>query len=111
VSAELLSPPYLFLGERPTITSAPTRVGYGESFVLASPDAGRITAVSWVRLGAVTHGFDQNQRFNELEFRRSAGGITAIAPAAATLAPPGDYMVFILTGNGVPSVARIMRLG
>jgi hypothetical protein len=111
VSAELFSPPYLFLGARPTITSAPASVGYGGSLVLGSPDAGRITAVSLVRLGAVTHGFDQNQRFNPLEFRRTAGGVTALAPASPALAPPGDYMVFILTGPGVPSVARIVRLG
>jgi hypothetical protein len=110
VSAELFSPPYLFFGARPTITSAPTSVGYGKSLVLESPDAGRITAVSLVRLGAVTHGFDENQRFNGLEFRRTAGGITALAPAAPTLAPPGDYMVFIVAGDGVPSVARIVRL-
>jgi hypothetical protein len=111
VSAELFSPPYLFLGARPTITSAPASVGYGGSLVLGSPDAGRITAVSLVRLGAVTHGFDQNQRFNPLEFRRTAGGVTALAPANPALAPPGDYMVFILAGTGVPSVARIVRLG
>jgi hypothetical protein len=111
VSAELFSPPYLFLGARPSITSAPASVGYGGNLVLGSPDAGRITAVSLVRLGAVTHGFDQNQRFNALEFRRTAGGITALAPADPALAPPGDYMVFLLAGTGVPSVARIVRLG
>jgi hypothetical protein len=110
VSAELFSPPYLFHGERPTITGAPASVGYGGNLILESPDAGRVTAVSLVRLGAVTHGFDQNQRFNGLEFRRSAGGITAIAPATPSLAPPGDYMAFIVTGEGVPSIARIVRL-
>jgi galactose oxidase len=110
VSAELFSPPYLFLGERPTITSAPMSVGYGESLILGSPDAGRITAVSLVRLSAVTHGFDQNQRFNRLEFRRTAGGITATAPAASAVAPPGDYMVFVVSAAGVPSVAKIIRL-
>src|SRR5207248_11490125 len=31
-SAEVYSPPYLFQGSRPTITSAPTNISYGQSF-------------------------------------------------------------------------------
>src|SRR6266496_5241233 len=37
-SAEIYSPPYLFKGARPTITSAPTNVTYGQSFVVGTPD-------------------------------------------------------------------------
>ena len=38
-----------------------------------------------------------------------AGGLNVVAPSA-NLAPPGPYMLFILNGNGVPSVARIVTL-
>jgi hypothetical protein len=86
-------------------------VSYGQEFLVATPDAGRITSVSWVRLSAVTHAFDENQRFNRLSFRRSAGGVTVVTPASGALAPPGNYLLFIVDGDGVPSVARIQRVG
>jgi hypothetical protein len=32
-------------------------------------------------------------------------------PSDARLAPPGYYMLFVLDAAGVPSMARIVRLG
>ena len=61
--------------------------------------------------GATTHGNDMNQRHVELAVTPTAGGLTAVAPANANLAPPGDYMLFVLNADGVPSVARWVRLG
>lgn len=72
-----------------------------------------LTAIVWVtltRLGSVTHAFDSNQRFNELSFVPTSGGLTVTTPASRNLAPPGHYMLFILNGNGVPSKARIIRI-
>ncbi|MGH7536123.1 MAG: galactose oxidase-like domain-containing protein [Gemmatimonadales bacterium] len=109
-NAELFSPPYLFRGARPVIVRAPLSIRYGQSFSVATPDAGRVVRASLVRLGSVTHAFDQNQHFLELELRRSAGGVTLTVPEGATLAPPGHYMLFLLNSYGVPSVARIVRL-
>jgi len=31
-------------------------------------------------------------------------------PANGAIAPPGPYMLFLVNGNGVPSVSRIMRV-
>jgi galactose oxidase len=111
LSAEIFSPPYLFTGERPVLSDAPQTVGYGQSFVLASPDAGQVVRVTLIRLGSVTHAFDQNQRFVELEFRRTAGGLTVSSPASRAIAPPGHYLLAILNAAGIPSIARIVRLG
>jgi hypothetical protein len=58
----------------------------------------------------VTHAFDSNQRFIELPFVRTTEGLNVTAPGNPTLAPPGHYLVFILNGNGVPSVARVVRI-
>jgi fibronectin type 3 domain-containing protein len=107
-NAEIYSPPYLFRGPRPTITSAPSVVPYGSSFSVTTPDA--VAAVSLVRPGATTHAFDENQRFLKLSFQTVPGGVTVQAPANGNLAPPGYYMLFILNSNGVPSVARFVRL-
>jgi hypothetical protein len=32
------------------------------------------------------------------------------APATSNVAPPGHYMLFLIDANGVPSVARIIRI-
>jgi hypothetical protein len=107
-NAEVFSPPYLFKGVRPTLSSAPATVGYGEPLFIGTPDA--IASVTLVRLSSVTHAFNMNQRFNRLSFTPAAGGVVATAPANANVAPPGHYMLFILSGNGVPSVAKIIQL-
>jgi hypothetical protein len=111
LNAEIFYPPYLFKGLRPAIVEAPGRVGYGERFLLATPDAGQVVRVTLVRLTSVTHAFDQSQRFLELGFQRRAGGLTVTAPLSNTAAPPGPYLLFILNGAGVPSVARTLRVG
>ena len=108
-SAEFYSPPYLFKGPRPTISSAPVTLGYGADFFVGT-SATNISAVNLVRLGAVTHAFNANQRFLKLTFQPAAGGFTVQAPSSANLAPPGHYMLFILNANGVPSVASIVQI-
>lgn len=110
-SAEIYSPPYLFRGPRPVITSAPANVTYGEQFTLTTPDAASITNVVWIRPGNTTHAFDQNQRINRLAFTAGNGQLTVTAPSDPNLCPPGHHMIFILNTNGVPAVAKFVRLG
>jgi len=110
-SAEVYSPPYLFRGPRPVITGAPTTVTWGENFQVSTPDATTITGVTLIRLSAVTHAFNQDQRIDRLMFSLGSGAVHVTAPAQANVAPPGPYMLFILNGQGIPSVARIIQLG
>ncbi len=107
---EVFSPPYLFRGPRPAITRAPETVDLDEPFKVETPDAGSVAKVSLIRLGSVTHAFDENQRFLPLEFTWSAGALTVRSPATSNLAPPGHYMLFLVDVAGVPSVAKIVRL-
>jgi hypothetical protein len=109
-NGELFSPPYLLRGPRPEITSAPSDVAYGAQFRILTPQAGAITRVSLIRLGAATHAFDENQRFQRLTFTADGTGLTVTAPSSSNRAPPGHYMVFILKAAEVPSVARIIRI-
>jgi galactose oxidase len=108
LSGQIFRPTYLFRGARPTISSAPSRVGYGQSFTVQTPDAQTIATVSLVRLPAVTHGINMSQSFNRLAFTKAATSLSAVAPQNRNHAPPGPYMLFVLNGNGVPSVAKIM---
>ncbi len=107
--AEIYSPPYLFRGPRPTIAGAPSAIGWGDGFTIrASGDAVRAVLIA---PGSTTHANDMNQRHVELAVTRTAGGLTATAPPSAGVAPPGPYMLFVLNGDGVPSVARWVDVG
>ena len=108
---EIFSPPYLFKGARPTITSAPSNIGYTESFSVNTPDAATISKVTLLKIGSVTHAFNQGQVINDLSFSQTAGGLNITAPPSANVAPPGYYMLFILNDNGVPSVAKFVNVG
>jgi hypothetical protein len=107
---EIFSPPYLFKGARPTISGAPSSVGYGQTFTVTTPNAAQITDVRWIRLASVTHAFDMGQRANTLDFTPTATGVSVTAPANPNLAPPGYYQVFILNRNGVPSAGKVVHI-
>jgi hypothetical protein len=110
-NAQIYSPPYLFKGSRPTITSAPTGIKYGQTFSVSTPDAANIRKVRLIRLSSVTHSFNFNQRIETLGFTQAAGGLNVTVPSNRNLLPPGHYMLFILNGAGVPSVASILQVG
>ena len=107
---EIYSPPYLFKGARPTITSAPPSVPYGQSFFVGTPDAATISKITMLRLSSVTHAFNQSQYINELGFSQTTGGLDVTAPPNANVAPPGYYLLFLLNGSGVPSVAKFVHM-
>ena len=109
-NAEIYSPPYLFKGPRPTITASPPGAGYGATFDVSTPNAAQISKVSLIRSPSVTHAIDMNQRFQFLNFTPGTGKVTVTAPANANLAPPGDYLLYLVDTNGVPSTGSFVRL-
>jgi galactose oxidase len=109
-NAQLFSPPYLFRGARPKITKALPRVVHGEKFSVETPDANAISLVTLLRLGSVTHSFDQNQRINFLTFQAGASQLTVTAPINGNVCPPGHYMLFILNAQKIPSEAVIIQV-
>jgi hypothetical protein len=109
--ADFYSPPYLFNGVRPSITSAPSSVSYGQQFTVNTPDAANIGNVNLLALGAVTHHFNFNQRIVRAAFTKGTNLLTVTVPSDPNLSPPGEYMMFILNGSGVPSVASIVQVG
>jgi Domain of unknown function (DUF1929)/Bacterial Ig-like domain (group 2) len=108
---EIYSPPYLFNGARPTISSAPSAVNYGAQFTIATPDAANVTRVALIRAGSTTHAdhFD-DQRYLNLTWTVGSKQITAMAPANSYLAPPGYYLLVILNSNNVPSTMPLVQL-
>ena len=118
-TAQVYSPPYLFKADgsaapRPSITSAPSTLHYNQIFTVETPNVASVTKGTLIRLSSVTHAFNQSQLVYHLAFTRPAGTTTTLsakAPAGGSYAPPGPYMLFILNGSGVPSMARMVTVG
>jgi len=110
---EIFSPPYLAKGKRPVVSDAPAAVGYGLSFSVKIQDVGGSDVGSAVlmRPGSATHGLNMDQRFVALTIGdRSGGSLGLTAPPDANVAPPGYYMLFLVSKAGVPSVAKFVQL-
>src|SRR5215472_17114050 len=112
---EIYQPPYLFnsdgtMATRPTITSAPSSISYGNTFNVQTPDAANIAHVVLVRNGTVTHAFGTDQREVEMSFTANSGALTVTAPPNGNVAPPGYYMLLILNSAGVPSLANFVQV-
>src|SRR4029079_7745694 len=107
---EIFSPPYLFKGARPTITSAPSQANYGQSFFVGTAAGGTITKSARVPRPSPTHAYNSNSGYVPLTFSQTSGGLTVTGPANGNIAPPGMYMLFAVNANGVPSVAAWVRI-
>lgn len=112
---EIYQPAYLFnsdgtLATRPSITSAPASISYGNTFSVTTPDAANISSAVLVRNGTVTHAFGMDQRMVGMSFTQGSGALTVTAPANGNIAPPGYYMLFLLNSSGVPSLATFIQM-
>jgi YVTN family beta-propeller protein len=112
--AEIYQPSYLFtsagaLAPRPSIVSAPDSIDNGQHFTVNVGSA-NISRVTLVRSGSVTHSVNMDQRFLELPFNASSGILDVEAPPRASDAPGGYYLLFVIDDQGVPSVAKIVRM-
>jgi Domain of unknown function (DUF1929) len=113
--AEIYYPPYLFnnagaFAPRPTITSSPASVSYGQNFEVRV--SSMIQRVTFIKTSSVTHSNNFEQRFMELPFTTTAAGVLTVqAPSSRFLATPGNYLLFVFDSSGVPSVADIVQIG
>ncbi|MGY4967415.1 galactose oxidase-like domain-containing protein [Streptomyces sp. 900105245] len=105
----IYSPPYLFKGSRPKITSVINdQWEYGSTQEI-TVDRGIVKA-ELIRPGAVTHSSDPNQRLIDLPLTVTASRIGVNVTSNSNMAPPGWYMLFVVDAEGIPSVARWVRL-
>lgn len=110
INAEVFSPPYLFQGPRPVISSAPASVRYGQTVTIGTPSPTGVAMATLVRLSSNTHSFDMGQHFGRMAVTRTATSVKVKIPPSANRMPPGPYMLFLIGTNGVPSVAKMVRV-
>lgn len=109
---EVFSPPYLFRGPRPVISSVQDAVRQGSVFDIDTPQAAEVQKVVLVRPMAVTHQTDTEQRVVQLNFSRSENTLKVNTPMGlqTNIAPKGYYLLFILNSSDVPSIGRFIFL-
>jgi hypothetical protein len=121
-TGEVFSPPYLFQGTRPTITSAPSDAGFWSTSTptmqVMINHSFPIDRIVLLRLATVTHAFDIDQRYIELPFTIQSGSSgthrATVTLPAEDLGPPGWYMMYAVQndsahGYRVPSIAWWIR--
>ncbi|HEY8201859.1 MAG TPA: galactose oxidase-like domain-containing protein, partial [Actinomycetota bacterium] len=103
--------PSYFFKPRPTITSSPPAISYGAPFAVQTPLPNAIAEVVLMRAGAVTHGFNQNQRYVGCTITgATAASVEATAPPDGNVAPPGHYLLFLVDQDRIPSLGAWIRL-
>lgn len=121
-TAEYFEPEYSpLVGAAVPDVTAPTTMSYGEEVNVVVENNVDIARATLVRLGATTHGFDMSQRFIELPPPVGGGGSYSVfAPTdqaaapfhlARNIAPPGYYMLFLISDDGQPSVGDYIKVG
>jgi hypothetical protein len=64
-----------------------------------------------IRQGAVTHAFNQSQRYIFCKLVSAAGNsVQATAPSNHNVAPPGYYLLFVVDADRVPSTGVWINL-
>jgi galactose oxidase len=111
---EIFTPPNLFDDDgepasRPVITSAPATAANGADILVATDRE----VASWaiVRMGTATHSVNTDQRRLSLTGTEVTGGTRLTIPADKGVALPGYWMLFAMDSDGVPSVAKVIKIG
>lgn len=107
---EIFSPPYLFASTRPQITGAPDAFVYGSDVEIAVKGDKKIASVRLITPASITHHTDTGRAVELLIRSSDDGSVVVRAPSAATVAPPGFYMLFVVDEAGVPSVAKFVQV-
>lgn len=112
LAIEIFSPPYLFKGTRPTITSAPTEIKYGTTYNIGATvaDGTSFWSASLMRPVSTTHATDANERAVRLTMTNVTGGVQVTTTNLREIAPPGWYMFYLQDRLGRISVAKWVHL-
>ena len=115
LNAEIYYPPYLYTSTgdpapRPVITAAPTAAMADTTIIVTMASTDPVSRVTFVRVGAVTHAFNPQQRFFDLPFTQTGADISAQLPSNGNDLLPGYYMVFVFNAARTPSTASIVQI-
>ena len=120
-NAEMYHPDYLVRADgsampRPRILAvSDDTLTAGQRLAITVPDGADVSRVTLVKSGSVTHSFNMEQRFVELDFgvnRATTNGDTIVThlPDNDAVITPGYYLLSVLDGNGIPSESELVKV-
>ncbi len=115
LDGQIFSPPYLFESDgtpavRPTLSvPAPAQLRAGDPLVVSA--SATTTSFSVVRLSAVTHHVNTDQRFLPIpSVANGDGTFTLSFPASPNTLIVGNYFLFALDADGTPSIGETIQV-
>jgi galactose oxidase len=115
LDGEIFTPPYLLNADgsarvRPRIVASPTFATPGSTIAVTT--GAPTTKFSLMRMSTVTHTVNTDQRRIPLTATAVSGNTASLRlPSDRGVLVPGNYMLFALDANGVPSVASTINIG
>lgn len=112
---QIYNPTYLS-GERPRFkenVSEPVGMTVGGNEITLDYHGGALQREGGVVLmapGSFTHHFDNNQRYVALEFTAEDGKLRVKPPPNTSIAPEGDYVLYLVSQSGTPSEGKWVHL-
>ena len=111
--AEIYTPPYLLAPDgspapRPALVAAPAKATWGDTIAVKTDRA--VSRFALVRMASTTHSVNTDQRRIPVSFTGSAGNYALSIPSDRGMLLTGNYMLFALDAQGVPSVARTVNI-
>ena len=94
-------------------------VSYGSSFLIILKNGWTYKDIDWGRVGlirhySVTHAFGYDQRYVAAVIQYESNVMLRVIipgrPAGNNIYPPGDYMIFLVSQSGCPSIARMIHI-
>lgn len=110
---ELYEPDYINASNRIQISQAPKVVTYRQSFdITIDQPSNNVQRVALIRNGSVTHSTNMDQRYVGLTIESKEGNtIRVSSPPNGNVAPPGQYMLWVIDNNGNPcQLAKFVRV-
>ena len=114
--AEIYSPDYLVTeggGASPRLAIqgvSNTELVAGQNVGLAVSNGADVRRVTLVKTGSVTHSFNMDQRFVELDFNVVGNNVNAVLPVNDAEVTPGFYLLSVLDENDIPSESEIIHV-
>jgi len=116
--AEIFTPPYLLTTAgtpsiRPKLLTAPSTAKAGDKMAVTVDTSSEHSFVL-IRTSAVTHAVNNDERRIPLKMvdkDLSKGKFTLKIPDNSAVVLPGTYFLFALNKNGVPSIAKVIKIG
>jgi hypothetical protein len=112
---ERFSPPYLQKAERngrPVISKLQPTIAYNSDVdIEMETDADKVVKVHMVRYSSATHSINTDQKLLEVIIvRRTKLYVSVRIPWNSALAQPGNWMIFCIDEDNVPSVGKTVLL-